>query len=115
MAAFKVPNEHVHGVMSLSGREGLIIDKQSPRAGVETQQKDALAKVRLPLGLNLQDILGRIDALAPELRKATKGLVPTFKGYALRVEKHAEALITAAMNPKEAEILGPAMGLASAS
>ena len=33
MAVFKVPNDQVQGVMALSGREGLIIDQQKPRAG----------------------------------------------------------------------------------
>ena len=59
--------------------------------------------------------MSRIDALTPELKKATRGIIPTYKGYALRVEQQAEARITAVMNPKEAEILGPAMGLAAKS
>ena len=115
MSVFKIPNEHVPTVLALSGREGLVIDKQRSRIDNDEQQNDEYAKIRLPLDLNLADILSRIDTLAPELKKATRGVIPTFKGYALRVVKSAEASITAVMNPKEAQILGPAMGLTATS
>ena len=76
MAVFKTPDEHVHGAIALSGREGLIIDKERPRAGVEAQQGEEYAKIRLPLDLSLQDIFSRVDSLASELKKATRGIIP---------------------------------------
>ena len=115
MAVFKIPDEQVPSVLALSGREGLVIDKRRSRIDTDDQQQDEYAKIRLPLDLNLADILSRIDALPLELKKATRGVIPTFKGYALRVVQSAEAMVTQIMNPKEAQILGPAMGLASTS
>ena len=44
-------------------------------------------------------------------RDATRGLIPTRKGYALRVRKDAEGEITTNLNPAEATRLGPALGI----
>ena len=59
----------------------------------------------------MQDIPNRIDSLSPEFKKATRDLIPTYRGNALRVEQHAEARTAAIMNPTEMEFLGQAMGL----
>ena len=110
-AVFKIPNERVAEVMALSGREGLTIDKNRRKTEEDDEKnEDEYAKVKLPVDSTLQDLLSRVEALPAELRKMTRGLIPTYKGYALRVERHAEAQITAALNPKEAVILGPALG-----
>ena len=115
-AVFKVPNERVAEVLALSGREGLTIDKNRRKTEVDDDKgEDEFAKVKLPVDSGLQDILSRVEALPMELRKLTRGLIPTYKGYALRVERNAEAQITAALNPKEAAILGPALGLHATS
>ena len=115
-AIFKIPNERVAEVMALSGREGLTIDKNRRKTEEDDEKnEDEYAKVKLPVDSSLQDLLSRVDALPAELRKMTRGLIPTYKGYALRVERHAEAQITAALNPKEAAILGPALGLHATS
>ncbi len=51
----------------------------------------------------------------PNLRKAARGVVPTARGYALRVVKEAEADITTQLAPEVAAQLGPALGLKAAS
>ena len=47
MAIFKVPDEHVQTVLALSGREGLIVDKQRPRFEEDQQKKEEHVKIRL--------------------------------------------------------------------
>ena len=61
--------------------------------------------------LQMQDVLKRIEALPTVLRKNCRGVVPTFKGYAVRILKAAEAEATKVLNPAEAEIQGPALGM----
>ncbi len=61
------------------------------------------------------DALAKLDALPPNLRRATRGIIPTARGYALRVIKEAEADVTAVVTPEIAAQMGPALGLKGTS
>ncbi len=108
----KAPADQAEDLMARSGRHGIIIDRVTRGRG---RQVDEYAKIKLPLEYTMADALAKVDALPPNMRKATRGVVPTARGYALRVVKQAEADITAQITPEVAVQLGPALGLQAAS
>ncbi len=63
----------------------------------------------------LADAIAKTDKLPPNLKKELRGMIPTYKGYAIRVKKQAEAEVTRALNPEVAEELGPSLGMKPSS
>jgi hypothetical protein len=57
----------------------------------------------------------RWTSCPPQLKKSTRGIVPTYRGYALRTTKDKEAEIIRALLPETALELGPALGLQASS
>ncbi len=108
----RAPADQVDDLLARSGRHGIIIDCA---ARGRQKQQDDYARIKLPMELTMVDALAKIDSLPPNLRKATRGIVPTARGYALRVVKEAEAEITTAVTPEVAAQLGPALGLKGSS
>ena len=100
-------------LLALSGKEGLIIDIPRKRVGEEEEGDLANehARIRMPPELSAQDVLKRIEALTPALRRSCRGIIPTYKGYAVRVIKQSEAEVTRILSPGEAEIQGPSLGM----
>ena len=109
-AIFRVPDSKAEDVLSQSGRHGLIIEVDK-RAGQGKEDLDELIKVKLPQETTMSDVIKKIDALPAQVKKATRGVIPTYKGYAIRCRREAELDVTKHLNPDEAETLGPAMGL----
>ncbi len=108
----KVPSEHVEDLMARSGRHGIVIDRLARARG---RQVEEYAKIKFPLDFTMTDALAKVDALPPNLRKAARGVIPTARGYALRVVKQAEAEVMNLISPEVAAQLGPALGLKAAS
>jgi hypothetical protein len=76
---------------------------------------DDYAKVKLPIEMTMTDALAKIDSLPAPLRKGARGVVPTARGYAIRVTKESEAEILKHVSPEAAAKLGPALGLRTSS
>ncbi len=108
----KVPLDQVNDLLARSGRHGILIDR--PQRGRE-RDSDDLARIKLPPEWTMTDALAKLDALPSNLRKSTRGIIPTARGYALRVCKEAEAEITAMVTPEFAAQMGPALGLRGTS
>jgi hypothetical protein len=108
----KVPSEHVDELMARSGRHGIIIDHLRRGRGNQT---DAYAKLKLPSDWDMAEAINKIDALPPHLKKLTRGIVPSARGYFLRMVGTAEAEITKALAPEVAAQLGPALGMKAES
>ncbi len=107
-AIFRIPPEHVETLLAKSGRHGLIIDRLR-------KQEDDLARIRMPTDDTIADVNGKIDALPPQLKKMVLGVVPTLRGYAVRVKREDEAEFTRRLCPQVATELGPALGMQTTS
>ncbi len=107
-AIFRIPPEHVDTLLAKSGRHGLIIDRLR-------KQEDDLARIRMPTDDTIADVNGKIDALPPQLRRLVLGVVPTLRGYAVRVKKEDEAEFTRRLCPQLAVELGAALGMRTTS
>ncbi len=112
LATVRVPRDQVDELMMRSGRHGLIVDKSQRGDDMDDL---GYAKVKLPLDWTAAEANAKIDELPPGLKKATRGIVPTFRGYSLRVIKSMEADVVKALLPELAAELGPALGLCAAS
>ncbi len=112
VSVVKVPKAQVEEMMARSGRHGLVVDRMD-------RGKDAIAedyaKIKLPIEWTAADAFEKIDALPSSTKKALRGLVPTYKGYALRVLKEAEAAVVREILPELAEQMGPALGIRTTS
>ncbi len=108
----RAPAEHVEELLARSGRHGIVIDRINRG---RTTMKDDYAKVKLPIEMTMTDALAKIDSLPVNLRKGARGVVPTARGYAIRVTKDAEAEILKHVSPEAAAKLGPALGLQTSS
>ena len=113
-AVFRILNEHVEDALAISGKHGIIVD-------LDTQHIDDkegtfnLVCIKMPSDKELLDILKSIENLPPHMRKATRGILPNFKGYVLRAQCDAEEQLTKQLNPKEAEARGPNLRLRTSS
>ena len=99
--------------MRLSGINGYLVDYAKPAD--QEVHKRSLARVKLPVQWNMQDIKKKIEALPVQLKGKTQGAIPSYNGYVLRVMKDAEADVMRIINPEEAATLGPALGMVSTS
>ena len=61
--------------------------------------------------MGTKEAVKKIEEMPKRARETTRGLIPTRRGYALRVCKEAEQEITSHLNPAEATRLGLAMGI----
>ena len=109
LTVIAVPNELVNEVLAISGKHGLIIDLA--RRDVKEEHEKECANVRLPEEWGIKEALKKLEEMPKQAKEVTKGIVPTRKGFALRVAKQAEGDITSLLNPAEATRLGPAMGI----
>ena len=109
LTVMAVPNELVNDVMAISGKHGLIIDLA--KREVKEQSETELAHVRLPEEMGIKEALKKLEEMPKRARETTRGLIPTRRGFALRVCKEAEGEITTHLNPAEASRLGPALGI----
>ena len=106
-AGFTVPNTCVEDFLATSGNQGAIIDL---RGGAEMKEF-GYTKIKMPPDLGMKQVLDKIKALPQHQRKLVKGVVPSFKGYAIRVPKEAEAEMTRTLAPEAAEEQGSALGM----
>ena len=106
-AFFDVPQDRLQEFLAKSGDCGTIIDMP----GAEENKKFDYVKVKFPPNHTMRQALDKIQALPPALKAQTKGIVPTFKGYAVRVPRTAEAEITAALDPELAGVMHRALGM----
>ena len=113
-AVFRIPNEHVEDVLAISGKHGIIVDLDTQNSD-DKENTFNLVNIKMPSDKELPDILKSIENLPPQLRKATRGILPNFRGYVLRAQCDAEEQLTKHLNPKEAEAMGPALGLKTSS
>ena len=111
---FKVPNQHVGDLLAISGKHGVIVDFDK-RDSEEEEETHNLVKVRMPIEKSITDILKSIEELPQQLKKTAKGILPNYKGYVLRVQRKEEEAMTRKLNPREAEAMGPALGLKTTS
>ncbi len=112
LTTLRVPRESVDDLLARSGRHGIIVDK-ARRDGDKGDQE--FARVKLPSDWTAADANAKVDELPPQLKKSTRGIVPTYRGYALRTTKDKEAEIIRALLPETAVELGPALGLQTSS
>ena len=110
-ASIAIPNDCVEEILARSGCNGTIYDLP----GAAEMDKFNLAKVKLPNDLTMQQAIAKVDELGAELKKYTRGIVPTYKGYAVRTLKSKEAEITRALTPEIAAELGQALGMEATS
>ena len=110
-ATFAIPNECVEDILARSGCNGAIYDL--PRAA--EIEKYNYAKVKLPCDLTMQQAIAKVDELGTEVKKYTTGIVPTYKGYAVRTLKAKEAEVTNALAFELAAELGQALGMEATS
>ncbi len=108
----RAPAEHAEELLARSGRHGIVIDRVNRG---RTTTNDEYAKVKLPIEMTMTDALAKIDSLPAHLRKGARGVVPTARGYAIRVTKEAEADVLKHVSPEAAARLGPALGLQTSS
>ena len=104
-----VPNELVNDLLAISGKHGLIIDLA--RRDIKEKHELECANVRLPEEWGIKEALKKHEEMPKKPKDVSKGIVPTRRGFALRVSKAAEGEVIAFLNPNEAIRLGPAMGL----
>ena len=109
LTIIEVPNELVHEVLAISGKHGLIVDLAS--RNIKEEHEKECASVRLPEEWNIKETLKKIEEMPKKAKEVSRGVVPTRRGFALRVRKDAEAEVTAFLNPEEATRLGPALGI----
>ena len=69
----------------------------------------------MPNDLKINDIIKKVEELPPQLRKETRGIIPSFWGDNVRVTKSFEKDIMRILNPQEAEDVGLALGMQVAS
>ncbi len=112
LATFQIPTEQVDDVMNVSGRHGIVVDVFGRNSRASDGEQ---ARIRLPVEWTLAEVLEKMDALPQQLKKELRGIVPTFKGYAIRVRKQFEAEVTRALNPEVAEELGASLGMKPSS
>ncbi len=112
LTTLRVPRESVDDLLARSGRHGIIVDKVR-RDGDRGDEE--FARVKLPSDWTAADANAKVDELPPQLKKSTRGIVPTYRGYALRTTKDKEADIIKALLPETAAELGPALGLQTSS
>ena len=104
-AIFTVPKSVAAEMMAKSGQSGTIIECAS------RQLREELKREWLPLEWTLMDALTKIAALPAEFRKLAKGIVPTAKGYAIRMEEKDRPALIRALLPEKADELGPALSM----
>jgi hypothetical protein len=112
LTTLRVPKEHVDDLLARSGRHGIIVDRV--RKDGDGMDQD-FARVKLPSDWTAADANAKVDELPLHLKKATRGIVPTYRGYALRTTKDKEAEIVGTLLPETAAELGPALGLKTSS
>ena len=110
-AYFTVPNEHVEEYLAKSGTHGAIIDLP----GAEEMSTFNYAKVKMPNDMTMSQVLEKVKALPPALRSQARGVVPTYKGYAVRVPQALEKEMTQNLSPELATELGQALGMKTSS
>ena len=110
-AFFDVPEDKLQEILSKSGACGTIIDMP----GAEEFKRFDYVKVKLQTNLSMKQAIDKIKALPVSLRNQARGIVPTFKGYAVRVPRAAEAEITAALDPELAATMHRALGMQNAT
>ncbi len=98
----------VDELLAKSGQQGVLVEHASRDA-------NDYMKIKMPLDMTLTEVLEAIDGLPLALRSLALGVVPTFKGYAVRTRQQDEAELTKALTPERADQLGPALGLKVAS
>ena len=106
-AFIRIPQSQVHSLLSRSGRSGATVDIASKNDDIEHD----LARIKLPQDLTLADVLRKIDEQPQELRNSFRGVVPSRRGYVLRVMRSAEAQARRAMAPDLAIELGESLGM----
>ena len=106
-----VSNSHVEEMLKTSGKSGIIVDLTSR----ESDEAYNFARIRMPSDLKMPDVIKKIEALPQNLRKETRGIIPSYWGYSVRVTRQAESEVTRILNPQEAEDLGPALGMTASS
>ena len=82
-----MPNELINDVPAISGKHGLLVDLA--KRELKEQCEKQVAYVRLPEDMGTQEALKKIEDMPKLARDASRGLIPTRKGYALRVRKEA--------------------------
>ena len=110
-AYFTVPNEHVEEYLSKSGTHGAIIDLP----GAAEMDTYKYAKVKMPNEMTMNQVLEKVKALPQALKSQARGIVPTYKGYAVRVPQALEKEMTQILSPELASELGQALGMKATS
>ena len=64
----------------------------------------------MPNDLKINDNIKKVEELPPQLRKETRGIIPSFWGYNVRVTKSFEKGIMRILNPPGGGRLGPCIG-----
>ena len=80
LTVIATPNELVNDVLSISGKHGLIIDLASRQ--LKEKCEEEIAYVRLPEEVGIKEALKKVEDMPKLAREATRGLIPTRKGYA---------------------------------
>ena len=97
LTVIAVPNELINDVLAISGKHGLIIDLA--KRELKEQCEKEVAYVRLPEDMGTKEALKKVEDMPKLARDASRVLVPTRKGYALRVRKEVERELAAHFNP----------------
>ena len=106
-----INKSHVDEILKVSGQQGIIIDiNHKPREKVQE-----IDFARIKMQSKIADILKKVESFPPRLRTETRGVIPSYWGYNVRVTKQHEADIMKLRNPQEAAELGLALGMIASS
>ena len=83
-----VPKELAHELLAISGRHGLIID--IARRDVKEKHEQECASIRLPEEWSIKDVLKKYEDQPKQAKEVSRGIVPTRRGFALKVGREAE-------------------------
>ncbi len=94
----------VNELLSKFGQHGVLIEPASRDTG-------DFVRLKMPLDMTLSEVRTAVGNLPPALRPLALGVVPTYKGYAVRALQQHEAELMQALCPERADQLGPALGM----
>ena len=95
---------HVDDILRMSGMHGMITDIMG------TASRN-LESEPIPLQWTLSEALQKLASAPPHVRNLVMGIVPSRKGYSMRIRPADRRTVVEAINPEKAEMLGATLGM----
>ena len=102
---FTVEKEKTEELLARSGLNGTLVEH------TERQEEEGVTKILLPIDWKLADCIEKVKALPQLVKRMTKGIIPSRRGYSVRVAAEHRATVVRTLLPEKAEEAGAALDL----